>query len=47
MRRFNFRKGVIIMAQKEQIIEDLNRVIGYIKSDGLTNEEKNQLQKIQ
>lgn len=45
MRRFNFRKGVIIMAQKEQIIEDLNRVIGYIKSDGLTNEEKESITK--
>lgn len=33
------------MAQREQIIEDLNRVIGYIKSDGLTNEEKESITK--
>lgn len=28
------------MEQKAQIIEDLKKVIGYIKSDELTNEEK-------
>lgn len=33
------------MGQKEQVIEDLKKVIGYIKSNELTNEEKERITK--
>lgn len=33
------------MGEKNQVIKDLERVIGYIKSDELTNEEKEQMTK--
>jgi putrescine aminotransferase len=38
-------KGSNIMGDKKLVIEDLERVIGYIKSDELTNDEKEQMTK--